>query len=146
MASSVIMKNFKKELFQGNFDLENGNIWVALLSGSSPVATSTFEDMVFFSAAQVYEASGFNSVYTSGGQKLATSAITLNGSVAQWDAGDVTWANSTITSDGCVIFLSATDVNDSKLICFISFNGDKSSSLGDFTIQWNSLGILNLTS
>jgi len=144
MAISVIMKNFKKELFKGDFDLEDGNLWVALVSGTEGVSTSTFENMIAFSAAQVYETSGFNSVYTSGGQKLNTSAITLNGSIAQWDAGDVTWSNSTINSDGCVIFLSATDVNDSKLVCYISFNGTKASSLGDFTIQWNSLGIINL--
>lgn len=149
MASSVIMKTFKQGLFQGDFDMDNGVFYVALTSGTLNVSTTTLEDMRNFSAVQNagYETTGYNGVYTSGGSQLNTSAITLNGSNAIWDASNVTWSSSKITSDGCVIYLSGNDhPNNSRLVCFITFSSEKTSNNGDFTIQWNSAGILNLTS
>lgn len=144
MSDSVIMRNFKKEMFQGNIDLDSDTFYVALLSGTNSLPTSAFETMIAFSAAQVYETNG--SGYTAGGITLTANPITLNSSTAQWDALDITWSNSTINADACVIYKLVTNENDSPLVCLLNFGEEKSSSNGDFTLQWNSLGIINLVS
>jgi len=58
---------------------------------------------------------------------------------------DSTWAGSTITARYAVIYryVDATPSN-CPLVCLIDFGSDKSSSSGDFTIQWNAEGIINL--
>jgi len=144
MSSSVVMKNYKKLLFQGNIDMDSNTFYVSLLNGTSAIATSAFESMISFSAAQIYETSGTG--YTANGIALTANDISLNGSTAIWDCLDVTWSNSTISSDGCVIYRLVTNANDSPLVCYLSFSGVQSSTNGDFTLQWNSLGILNLIS
>lgn len=146
MASSVIMRNFKKEILAGNMDLDANTFYVALLSGTNSLNASVFETMINFSAAQVYETSGTG--YTAGGVRLTASPITLNGSTAIWDCLDATWNNSTIRADGAAIYKFVTNANNSPLVCFIDlYNlepvGYKSSNSGEFTLQWNVDGILN---
>jgi hypothetical protein len=146
MASSIIMRNFKYEMFRGNIDLDSDTFYVALLSGTNSLNASVFETMINFSAAQVYETNGTG--YTAGGLPLTASPISLNGSNAVWDSADITWPNSTINADGLVIYKLVTNANDSPLVLFmdlynVSPVGYKSSNNGDFILQWNSLGILN---
>lgn len=146
MASDVIMRNFKKGVLAGEFDLDSDTYYVALLSGTNSIATSAFETMIAFSAAQVYETSGTG--YTAGGKALSAFPISLNSSTAVWDSEDILWPNSTIRSDGFVIYKLVTNANDSPLVCFMDLYsvdpaGYKQSSNGDFALQWNDEGILN---
>jgi hypothetical protein len=62
------------------------------------------------------------------------------------DFADTTWSTSTITSARCAVIYNSTlstagtggDVTHSAYpsICVLDFGGDKSSSAGDFTIQY----------
>ncbi len=62
------------------------------------------------------------------------------------DADDVTWASSTITARYAVIY-NATPATDATrpLIGYVDFGSDQSSTNGNFTITWDSTGIVRIT-
>jgi hypothetical protein len=82
--------------------------------------------------------------YSAGGEGLSSLSVSQTAGTASWDAGDTTWAGSTITADGAVIVYTDDGTTDSsdKLLCYIDFGADHSSSSGNFTIAWDSAGIL----
>jgi hypothetical protein len=56
---------------------------------------------------------------------------TTSGTTAYVDFADTTWANSTITANGALIY-NANASNAAVVV--LAFGSDKSSSNGDFTI------------
>jgi hypothetical protein len=83
--------------------------------------------------------------YTAGGATLASKTYTYNSGTNTWtfDAADVTWSAATITNARYAIIYDATPgtAATNPLIAYIDFGSDKSSSGGDFVIQWNASGI-----
>lgn len=77
------------------------------------------------------EVSGTN--YTAGGNTLTTIAPTSSGTTAYLDFNDTTWTASTITANGCVIY---NNTQTNKAVAVLAFGGDKTSTAGDFTIQF----------
>lgn len=77
------------------------------------------------------EVSGTN--YTAGGNTLTTVAPTSSGTTAFLDFNDTTWSASTITANGCVIY---NNTQSNKAVAVLAFGGDKTSTAGDFTIQF----------
>ena len=110
---------------------------VALVSGYTPDIDndSTYADIT----GEVIGSTG----YTTGGETLTNLSLTQDNTDNEgvWDADDVTWTTSTITASAAVIY---DTTYSNQLICFIDFGSSKSSSSSNFTIQWNSEGILNL--
>jgi len=84
--------------------------------------------------------------YTAGGAEITTKTVTQDNTDDEgvFDGADVTWAASTITARGAVLYKDTTVATTSPVICYFDFVTDKSSSGGDFTIQWNAEGIINL--
>ena len=80
--------------------------------------------------------------YSAGGESLTSVTLTQSGGTITFDAADVTWASSTITARGAVVYDDSI-VND-PLICYIDFGADKSSSAGDFVLSFNASGIFTL--
>lgn len=78
------------------------------------------------------EVSGTN--YTPGGNTLTTIAPTSSGTTAYLDFNDTTWSASTITANGCLIY-NDTQTGD-PAVAVLAFGGDKTSTAGDFTIQF----------
>lgn len=141
MASGVY-NNFKAELMKKTHDLVNDTIKVALMA-TAHAFTAENDGWADVSAN---EASGTG--YTTPGQNLASKAVTTDDTDDEgvWDAADTTWSSSTVTAYHAVIYddTITTPVADT-LICSIDFGGAKSSSNGNFTLQWNAEGIINLT-
>ena len=81
--------------------------------------------------------------YSTGGAALSTPTITQDDTndVAYLDGVNTTWSTSTITARYAVV-VDVTNTN--SLICWIDFGSDKSSSGGDFTIQWDTTGIVEI--
>ena len=77
------------------------------------------------------EVSGTN--YSAGGNTLTTVAPTSSGTTAFLDFADTTWSASTITANGCLIY---NDTQSDKAVAVLAFGGDKTSTAGDFTIQF----------
>jgi len=71
--------------------------------------------------------------YSAGGNTLTTVAPTSSGTTAFVDFSDTTWSTSTITANGALIY-NATQSN--KTVAVLAFGGDKTSTAGNFTIQF----------
>ena len=80
--------------------------------------------------------------YTAGGESLTSVTLTQSGGTITFDADDVTWASSTITARGAVVYDDS--LIDDPLIAYIDFGADKSSSAGDFVLSFNASGIFTL--
>lgn len=110
---------------QRNFDSGGDTFKIALYTSSATLsATST-------QYTTTNEVSGTG--YSAGGNTLTNNGVVggSGNSTAYCDFADSTWAASTITARGAMIYESTTD-NPACLI--LDFGADKSSSAGDFTI------------
>jgi hypothetical protein len=139
--ANLIFNNAKKYLMNGSVDLDTDTIKVMLVTSSyTPNAdTHDFRDDV------TNEVSGTG--YSSGGSALANKTVTTDTTDDEgvFDADDLTWSTSTITARGAVLYKSRGGASSAdELICYIDFGSDKSSSGGNFTLQWASEGIINL--
>jgi len=86
--------------------------------------------------------------YTATGEALTSKTVTYTAGTNKHvlDAADVTWAASTITARIAVIYDSSPATDPTRpLISYQDFISDQSSSGGDFTIQWNAAGIIEIT-
>jgi hypothetical protein len=80
--------------------------------------------------------------YTAGGRSLLTCTCTEDDTNdwAKLDANDRTWTTGTFSAAGAVIY----KVTGSHLVCFFSFGTTKTCNAGNFTLQWNSNGLMTL--
>lgn len=124
--STAMCTSFKSELMSALHDFDNpgGNTFkIALYTSSATLGAST----TAYSATN--EASGTG--YSAGGNTLTSVSPTTSGTTAYVDFADTTWANSTITANGALIY----NANSSNAaVVTLAFGSDKSSSNGDFTI------------
>lgn len=124
--STAFCTSFKQGLMQGlhNFSNPGGNTFkIALYTSSAVLGASTT------AYAATNEITGTN--YTAGGNTLTAITPTSSGTTAFTDFNDTTWASSTITANGALIY----NANASNASCVVlAFGSDKSSSNGDFTI------------
>lgn len=126
--TSAVCTSFKVELLQGihDFTATTGDSFkIALYTSSATLDATTT------AYSSTNEAVGTG--YTAGGQNLTEVSPTSSGTTAYIDFADVTWTNATITAAGALIY-NATDGN--KAVAVISFGGDKTSTNGDFTVQF----------
>lgn len=140
--ADAIYNRFKSGLLAGDYDLDTaGNtIKVALVTATYTPNIDTHEDF----ADITNEVTGTG--YTAGGATLGSQAVTKDTTDDEgvFDAADVTWASSTITARGAVIYKSTGVASTSLLIAYLDFGSDQSSSSGDFKIVWNAEGIVNV--
>ena len=71
--------------------------------------------------------------YTAGGNTLTVVAPTTSGTTAFLDFADTTWATATITARGALIYQSG---GTNPAVAVLDFGADKTSTAGDFTIQF----------
>ena len=101
---------------------------IALFTSSATLGAAT----TAYSSTDEVSSSGTN--YTTGGNTLTVSQVpTSTGTTAFLDFDDVTWASATITANGALIY-NATQSN--KAVAVLAFGGDKTSTAGNFTIQF----------
>lgn len=138
--ADVIYNAFKKNIMNGGIDLDTNTIKVMLVTLSYTPDQDTHEDR----ADVTNEVSGTG--YSAGGATLANTAVTQDNTDNEgvFDADDVTWSSSSITARGAVLYKSTGTASTDLLICYLDFGSDKTSSSGNFTIQWNAEGIVNL--
>jgi len=137
--ASGIYNRYKANLMNKEVDMEADTIKCALLSSSH----SFNADNNTWSDISANEISGTG--YTAGGASLANKSVTQDNTndKAKFDADNVTWSNATITAHYAVLY-DDTLTNDDLIACF-DFGSDKSSSSGNFTIEWDSNGIIELS-
>jgi hypothetical protein len=74
--------------------------------------------------------------YTTTGNTLASYAATSSGTTAFLDWADTSWTTASFTAAGCTIYDDTDTVGPDRVLCTISFGGDKTVTSGTFTIQF----------
>ena len=126
--SQAMCTSFKVELMTGthNFTNSSGNAFkLALYTSSATLGAAT----TAFSATNEVSGTG----YSSGGGSLSNVTPTSSVTTSFTDFADLTFSSSTKTANGALIYNST---NSNKAVCVLAFGGDKSSTNGDFTIQF----------
>ncbi len=137
---NLIYNKGKTEILNGAIDLLTDTIKVALVTSSYSPNKDThdyFDDVT-------NEVSGTG--YTAGGKALANKSVTQDDTNdrAEFDTDDVTWTVSTITARAVVLYKDSGTASTSPLLAYIDF-GDDYTTLGeDFTVEWDTEGILYL--
>jgi hypothetical protein len=135
--ASTIYNSYKTDLFNANINHASATIKCALVTATYTVSTAHdfFNDIT-------NEVSGTG--YTAGGATLANKAVSIQSTTAIFDADDVTWSSSTITARAAVLYKDTGTASTSNLLVYVDFGSNLSSSAGNFTIQWNASGIINI--
>ena len=131
--TQAMCSSFKQELLQGKHDFtaSTGHSFkLALFTSSATLGASTTD----YSTTNEVTGTG----YTAGGGALTNVTPTLDGTTAITDFADLTFSTATITANGAMIYNTTTGggsrTTDSVII--LAFGGDKTSTAGDFTIQF----------
>tara|TARA_R110001606_G_scaffold383825_2_gene546286 strand:+ start:1878 stop:2312 length:435 start_codon:yes stop_codon:yes gene_type:complete len=121
--------SFKKELMEAKHNFLN--------SGGSTFRLALYTNSATFMAAttaytSTNEVSGTN--YTAKGNSLTRVDPTTSGTTALTDFSDTTWSSATITARGGLLYNDSVSGDPSCLV--LDFGGDKTSTAGDFTVQF----------
>lgn len=131
--TTAMCTSFKQELFEAKHDFNSvgGHTFkIALFTSSATLGAATTD----YTTSNEVSGTG----YTAGGNTLTVVDPTTSGTTAFVDFADTTWSSSTITANGALIYNTTTDggSNTTNAVAVIAFGGDKSSTNGDFVIQF----------
>jgi hypothetical protein len=130
--TQAMCTSFKQELLQGVHDFRSGGdtFKLALYTSAATLGASTTDYTV------TNEVSGTG--YTAGGGTLTNVNPTTSGTTAFTDFADLTFSNATITANGALIYNTTTGggTGTTDSVVVLAFGGDKTSTAGDFTIQF----------
>lgn len=132
--TQAMCTSFKQELLQGKHDFTNSTghtFKLALYTSSADLGASTTD---YSATNEVANGNG----YTTTGSTLTNVTPTTSGTTAFTDFADLTFSSATITANGALIYNTTTGGGSSTTdaVCVLAFGGDKSSTNGDFTIQF----------
>ena len=130
--TQAICTSFKQELLEGQHDFRtSGHTFYMALYTSSATLDATTTD---YSATNEVSGTG----YTAAGQQLTQVNPTTSGTTAFTDFADETWTTATITARGAIIYNTTTGggTGTTDAVCVLDFGGDKTSTAGDFTVQF----------
>lgn len=128
--SQAMCTSFKVGILSADFDFDTGTsqtFKIALYTSSATLGAST----TAYTTSNEVVGTG----YSAGGQALTISQVpTSSGTTAFIDFADVTWSTATITARGALIYLANGTTNPA--VAVLDFGGDKTSTAGNFTIQF----------
>jgi hypothetical protein len=127
--STAMCTSFKKELLEAkhNFLASGGNSFkLALYTSSATLGAATT------AYSSTNETSGTN--YSAGGSALTNVNPSSSGTTGFTDFADLTFSNVTVTANGALIYNDTA--SGDPAVCSLAFGGDKTSTAGDFTIQF----------
>lgn len=127
--TQAMCTSFKQALLDGEMDFSSDTAQtfkIALYTSSATLDAST----TAYSATNEVSGTG----YSAGGNTLTISANpATSGTTAFLDFADTTWSSATITARGALIYKSG---GSNPAVAVLDFGGDKTSTAGDFTIQF----------
>jgi hypothetical protein len=131
--TSAVCTSFKAELLEGkhDFNVSGGHTFkIALYTSAASLDAATTNYTTDDEVVGVG--------YTAGGITLTNIDPTSSGTTAFIDFDNATWANATITAAGALIYNTTTDGGSAttNAVAVISFGGDKTSTNGDFVVQF----------
>lgn len=126
--TTAMTTSFKKEVLEAlhDFNVSGGSTFkLALYTSSADLGAAT----TAYSATNEVSGTG----YTAGGVTLTNIDPAISGTTAFADFADATFADATITAAGALIYNSS---QSNRAVAVLSFGGDKTSTNGDFVIQF----------
>lgn len=131
--TSAVCTSFKKELLEGkhDFNATSGHTFkIALYTSSASLDAATTD---YTTTGEVV-----GTGYTAGGVALTNVDPSSSGTTAFIDFNDATWTSATLTAAGALIYNTTTDggTGTTNAVAVISFGGDKTSTNGDFVVQF----------
>jgi len=126
--TQAMATSFKQELLTGTHDFTNSTgdtFKIALFTSSATLGAAT----TAYTTSNEVSGTG----YTAGGNTLTNVTPSTSGTTAFTDFADTTWSSATITARGALIY-NSTDSD--KAVVVLDFGSDKTSTNGDFTIQF----------
>ena len=131
--TQAMCSSFKQQLLEGKHDFtaSTGHSFkLALFTSSATLGAATTD----YSTTNEVTGTG----YTAGGGALTNVTPTLDGTTAITDFADLTFSTATITANGAMIYNTTTGGGSSTTdsVIILAFGGDKTSTAGDFTIQF----------
>jgi hypothetical protein len=127
--TQAMCTSFKKELMEAkhNFLASGGNTFRAAMYTSSATMSAT---TTAYSATNEVSGTG----YTAKGNSLTNVNPTSSSTTAFTDFSDTTWSSATLTARGALIYNDSA--SGDPAVAVLDFGGDKTSTNGDFTIQF----------
>ena len=132
-SGNFMCSSFKQELLEGAHNFKN--------SGGDTFKLAMYTNSASFNAATTAyttsnEVSG--SGYSAGGGTLTRVDPSLSGTTALTDFSDLTFTSATVTARGALIYNTTTGSGSgtSDTVVVLDFGSDKTSTAGDFTIQF----------
>ena len=128
--ANIVPDSFKQELFLAthNFSTSAGNTFkLALYTTVTGFSASTTNYIT------TNEASGTG--YSAGGTTLVNSTVTVAQNISFVSFNNATFSTATLTASCCLIYNST---QSNKAVVVLDFGGSKTSTNGDFTIQFPS--------
>jgi len=131
--TSAVCTSFKKELLERkhDFNATSGHTFkLALYTSAATLGAST----TAYTTTNEVVGTG----YTAGGIALTNVDPTSSGTTAFIDFNDATFTSATITAAGALIYNTTTDGGSAttNAVAVISFGADKTSTNGDFVVQF----------
>jgi hypothetical protein len=134
--TQAMCTTFKQEILNGShdFDLSSGDTFkIALYTSSATLSAAT---AAYTTSGEV---TGTN--YTAGGNTLTRVDPAVSGTTAFADFADTTWSTATVTARGALIYnttpnTASGSVAANAAVAVLDFGSDKTSTAGDFTIQF----------
>lgn len=131
--TSAVCTSFKKELLERkhDFNVTSGHTFkIALFTSAATLGAST----TAYTTTNEVVGTG----YTAGGIVLTNVDPTSSGTTAFIDFNDATFSSATITAAGALIYNTTTDggTGTTNAVAVISFGADKTSTNGDFVVQF----------
>lgn len=126
--TTAMCTSFKKEVLEAlhDFNITAGSVFkIALYTSAATLDAST----TVYSTTNEVVGTG----YTAGGNTLTNINPVTSGTTGFADFADTTWTSATITAAGALIYNSS---QSNKAVAVLSFGGDKTSTNGDFVVQF----------
>ena len=139
--ANYVYNNFKKLAFSGAINLVTGVVKMALCSGTytfshNHTVTGNITDEIYLA----------NGNYRKGGNLIANTNVTIDAvdNEAVLSGDSVVYTGLTNSLQYGILYISGGNAATSYLIGQVDF-GAQTLSSSDFTVNWNSEGIINLT-
>jgi len=127
--ANIVPDSFKEELFEAIHDFT--------ASTGDAFKLALYSTVTGFSAASTTAYTTTNEVtgtgYTATGASLVNISPVVAQNIAFVDFNDVTFSTATLTASAALIY---NTTNSGKAVVVLDFGGNKTSTNGDFTIQF----------
>ena len=127
--ANIVPDSFKEELFEAvhNFSAAGGDTFKLALY--STVSGFTATGTTVYSTTNEVSGTG----YSASGTTLTNLGVAVGQNISYVDFADATFSTATITASCALIYNTS---QSSKAVVVLDFGGDKTSTNGDFTIQF----------